>query len=83
MVRDEILCALHDPRQIAHAQLARLGQRKRDRQPSRVTKRPEPLRKRAGLRLGGARRPELFRLGKIETEEITAIVGHINIPNAR
>ena len=78
MVRDEVLRALDDPGEIAHAELIGLGKRGSERQSCGVAERPRS----AGCDLGSVLVEPLPAdlLGglQIETQEI-AMIGHSNI----
>jgi hypothetical protein len=76
---DKILRALHDPSEIAHAQLLPIPQRARDRQTRRITERLSS----GGNTLGRIkiypRSPKLLSAWEIQTEQITTIIRHTNI----
>ena len=76
MMRDEILRALADPRQITHAQLSAVTKSDREHQPCRIRQRRRP----AGRTLGGGDResplPQLLGARQVKTEKIAAIISH-------
>src|SRR5436190_11139456 len=79
VMRDEVLGALDDPGEAAHAELARVEQRCGKRQTRRIR---ESLRPRGrDLRGAGGETPLPEPLGrrKVEAEEVAAVVGHENI----
>ena len=73
---------LDDPREVADAKLARLGERRRQRQPGRVGKRVCP----PGGKLGSLdHEPPLAQLlshVEIQTQQVTVIARHRNMLTA-
>lgn len=79
MVRHQVLRALGDPAQVAHARLAGLGQRRSEHQPRWIRQRPSAL----GCLLREICRepsaPQLLRLGEIEAQQLTPINDGLNL----
>lgn len=82
MMRDEVLRALCDPREVADAQLVDIGERARERQPCGVRERVSSPRKHLGL--GDTESVPAKALGhlQVETQQAATIV-HPRHPNAR
>ena len=76
VVRDEVLRPLDDPGQVADAQLIRLGKRRRERQPRRISKCTHSIRQLLRSCFIEPRRSELLSAGQIETEKIAAVARH-------
>src|SRR5439155_21935936 len=79
VMRDEVLGALDDPGEVAHAELVGVEQRCGKRQTRRIR---ESLRPRGrDLRGAGGETPVPEPLGrrKVEAEQVAAVVGHENI----
>src|SRR5213594_1485774 len=79
MMRDEVLCSLDDPGEVADTELVCFQQCRGQRQPCRIGKRVRL----AGGRLGhpelATPQPKTLRGWQIETKEIAAVIRHSNI----
>jgi hypothetical protein len=76
MVRDEVLRALGDPREIADAQLAAIPEGGRQGEPRRVCERARSARQMRGLFHPKPVSAKLLRARKVEAEEIAPFVAH-------
>src|SRR5688572_2089203 len=77
VMRDEVLRTPRDPREVTDTELVRLGQRSREREPSRVTQRPRPVCSsgRLNVTITGAC-PDHLGHFEVEAEQIALVGAH-------
>jgi len=82
VVRDEVLGALHDPSEIADAELVCITQSQRNRQPRWISESMEAGRGHLGRIVGETHLPQPFCERQVQTEEIALIAaGHLQHTN--
>ena len=75
-MRDELLVATDDPGEVADAALAAGTKAEHDRQPGRIRQRFGGLSARGQLGVIGQLATYALGLGKVEAEQVAAVVGH-------
>lgn len=76
MMRDQVLCTLGDPTEIADTELIRIGQRGREHQASGVRESLGPAGCLFRLLNGKALPSQGLGFGEVQAEEVTVIVSH-------
>jgi len=79
VVRDEVLSPLDNPREVTDTQLVSLRKRRGHQQPSRISESLRPPRRMQRHVEAQSTAAKPFGHNKIETEKVTAIVGHHDI----